>query len=553
MIGTIRKHSAWLWYVIAGLTIISFVWFMGSGPARNNRAGSNNTGGYGTIYGHEITPEAYENARREFFMYYWLQHGQFPSQREGVTEADIRRESYIRLLISEKAKTLGVSVSDDAVTTAAAEILRSLGRNNQSMPMDQFVQRVLTPENLTVVDFQNYLRSDLAIQQTIMALGLPGALIAPQEAAQLYDREYQEVSAQAVFFSYSNELSKVTVTPEAVQDFYTKNQAEYREPDRVKVSYVAFELTNFLAAALEKIGKTNLDSQVETIIRQQGIDAVPGAKTAEEAKAKIREFFLRKGEIEAASKQANDFATTLYAMTPAKAENLATVAKQKGLAVQTLAPFAKGFPPEGLTDSFVTAAFSLSADQPFSEMVSGTDALYLIALDQQIPSAVPTLEQIRSRVSADFRAVTAQNLARNAGMIFQSNVNAQVTAGKTFAQAAVAAGATPTLLKPFSLSSGEIPEAGARAEIGALKQAAFTTPIGKVSTFFPASGGGFVLSPQNLEPVDPAKKSAALPQFLAQVRRARQNQAFNQWLQTEVRELHDTPVFAEMTSGRAAK
>ena len=46
MIGTIRKHSKWLWWIIAGLTIISFVVFMGSGPAGRN-GGVRSSGGYG--------------------------------------------------------------------------------------------------------------------------------------------------------------------------------------------------------------------------------------------------------------------------------------------------------------------------------------------------------------------------------------------------------------------------------------------------------------------------------------------------------------------------
>ena len=44
---------------------------------------------------------------------------------------------------------------------------------------------------------------------------------------------------------------------------------------------------------------------------------------------------------------------------------------------------------------------------------------------------------------------------------------------------------------------------------------------------------GFVLFVQQMMPVDLAKKTAELPQFTVQVRRARQNEAFNLWLQSE--------------------
>jgi hypothetical protein len=552
MIGTIRKHSAVLWWTIIPITILSFVWYMNSAPSRGGGGGA--VGSLGTLYGREVTPQALDAATKDFMIFYWFNYnGQWPSEREGMNASAIRRESYIRLLLGEKAKQLGIRVSDEAVAAAGAEMLRKLGNGKQPVPPDVFAQQVLQPQGLTPKDLENYLRSDIAVQQTIMALGLPGALIAPQEAAQLYDRENQEISAQAVFFSYSNYLAQVTPTAAAVEDFYSKNMAAYREPERVEVSYVAFHLSNYLAAAEQSIGRTNLDNDVETQFRQYGVEGIRGAKNAEEAKKIIRESILRAKQISFLKPVANEFATAVYAE-----KNLEAVAQRQGFPVLTPAPFANNNIAAdvlNLPETFVRAAFKLAAEkQQFSELVNGTDSLYLLALKKEIPSSVPPLEQVRSRATDDYRAVTAQNLARNAGAIFHSNVTAEIAAGKTFAAAATAAGHPPVLLKPFALNAAEIPEVGDRAEIRELKQAAFTTPLGKASNFILTSEGGFVLSPQALEPINVTKKNADLPQFLTQVRRARQNQAFNEWLQTEIgRELRDTPIFAELTGGRPAK
>src|ERR1039458_3697555 len=84
-------------------------------------------------------------------------------------------------------------------------------------------------------------------------------------------------------------LLQYTQTPAVVAQFYTNNMAVYREPDRVSVNYLAYDLTNYFAAAEQKIGKTNLTSQAEAYFAQHGLEAVPGAKTPEEAKAKIRD------------------------------------------------------------------------------------------------------------------------------------------------------------------------------------------------------------------------------------------------------------------------
>jgi parvulin-like peptidyl-prolyl isomerase len=109
-------------------------------------------------------------------------------------------------------------------------------------------------------------------------------------------------------------------------------------------------------------------------------------------------------------------------------------------------------------------------------------------------------------------------------------------------------------LAPFSLSSSEVPELGDHADLGQLKQAAFTTPPGKISRFVPTADGGFILYVESLLPVDQSKKSADFQQYLAQVRRARQNEAFNLWLNTELnRELRNTQFFQDEQQANAGK
>ena len=553
MIGSIRKHSAWLWWLIAGLTIISFVWFMGQGPGKNGGGFSRTGSGYGTIYAKEINAGEFMTAQREFLIYYWLHNGEWPEKSVSFKREDLNRETYVRLLLIRKAEALGIHVSDDLVKTAAVELLRSVGRNGQMVPMEQFVGRVLAPENLTAGDLQKFLRDDLAIQQLIQTLGLSGALITPQEVSQLYDREYQEVSAQAVFFSASNYLAQVAVTPAVVADFYQKNMAAYREPDRVQVSYVAFEASNFLAQAKAEWAKTNFAETVDAAYAQYGATEFANAKTPDEAKAKIREVLIRNRALTDASQQAKEFATTLFAIDPAKPENLAALAKQKKLAVRTTAPFSAAYGPENLNvpAAFTKAAFKLNADEPLAGPITGTDASYVIALANSLPSAIPALDQIRARVTQDFQNREAAALAQRAGTNFVITATIQMSLGKTFAQAAVAAGQAPQILTPFSLSSQDVPEAGDRAEIGQLKRAAFTTTPGHIANFVTTTDGGFVLFVQSLLPVEQQKKTAELPQFTAQVRRGRENEAFNRWLQAEAnRELRNTPVYAELMGGQ---
>ena len=506
------------------------------------------------IYGHKLTQEDYVEARNEYYIFYRIHYGVWPDKNPNLSKTDLEREIYVHLLFDQKAAALGIHVSDEIVQQTAAEMLRGFGRNGQPAPIESFVKQLLQPEGLTADDFKRYVRHDLIIQQLVQTMGLPGELVTPQEAVADYEREHREFSVQAVFFSASNYLSAITVTPAAVAQFYTNYLAAYRLPDRVQVNYVEFNLSNYLAQAKAEWAKTNFEEVVEANYRQLGPDYFPDARTPEAAKVRIRELLVRNRALGEANQQANAFANAVFAIEPAKPENLATVAKQKGLIVHLTAPFDSAYGPKEFAapQEFTKAAFDLTPDEPLASPVLGPDAVYLLALVKKLPSDIPPFSEIRARVTEDYRSHEALMRAQRDGTNFYSHAALQMAAGKTFAQMAVAAGLQPLALPPFSLSSTNLAEPGDRAELDQLKQAAFTTPIGHISDFQETGDGGFVLYVQSQLPVDQGAMNAQMPQFIAQLRRAKQNDAFNEWLQVEAnRELRTTPAYQPQTAPTA--
>jgi hypothetical protein len=554
MIGTIRKHSVWLWWSIIPLTILSFVVYMGSGPSRNG--GGRDSGDYGSLYGNKITPEAFRNAQAEVYLEYLFKTGGWPNENPNVSQKDLTEQIYIRLMLIQKTGDLGIYVGDDAVVTAANGYLRLFDRSGEPMRLDRFVKQILQREQLTTEDFKNYIRHNLAIEQLRKTMGLTGELVTPQEAATVYERQHQELSAQIVFFSASNYLSSVAITPAAVRQFYTNYLAEYRLPDRVQVSYVAFEVTNFQAEAEQELSKTNFNDQVEAVYAQYGMNAFPGVKTPAEAKEKIRDILIRQQASANAKQQAKEFANAVFNMDPAKPENLAAIAKQKGVTVRVTAPFSREYGPEELTvpESFIKAAFALTTDEPLVGPVTGPNAVFVMALDKQLPSEIPPLDQIRGQVTRDYQFHEAVLRARSAGTNFVHTLSGSLAGGKSFASVCIAAGLQPQMLPAFSLSTRELPEAGDRANLSMLKQAAFTTPVGKTSDFEETGVGGFIVYVQSQLPIDQSKMNSELPQYAVALRRERQSEAFGQWVNLEAnRQLRDTPVFHKQTAPDTAR
>lgn len=553
MIGTIRKHSKWLWWFIAGLTIISFIYW-GSAPATRNSGGGRGSGNLGSIAGRKVTPDAYLSVKAEVYIEHWLNTRRWPDRDPNYSEADLERDIYLRLMLIQKADDLGIHIGNDAVATVANNILSSpamlqaFGSNGQAVPLEGFVKAVLQPENLSAADFENLVRDELVIDQLRQMVGMAGALITPEEAATFYQRQHQKLSAQIVVFSASNYLAAVPVTPALVGQFYTNYLAEYRLPDRVEVYYVAYPVTNFMAGAEQKL--TNLNDQVEAIYNRYGTNAVPDAKSPADAKGKIRDALIREQALADARQQADDFANTVFNMDPVRPENLTAAAKQKGLAVRLTAPFSQEYGPAEFTapEAFTKAAFGLTPDEPLAGPIVGRDAIYVIALGKQLPSEIPPLSQIRDRVTQDYQLHEGTLRAQAAGTNFVRTLPAGLAAGKSFAAVCAAAGLRPETLPPFSLSTTDLPELGDRVALNQLKGVAFATPVDRASGFEPTDDGGFIVYVKSHLPLDTAAMNAELPQFTEAFRQQRETAAFYNWLnRTGSRDLRNTPVFQEQT------
>jgi hypothetical protein len=518
-----------------------------------NRGGGGADVNFGTIYGQKITPDNYSASKREFYLSYLFRYGTWPD-KAGLKQLDLDKEIYLRLLFVKKADQLGIHVGDEAAAAVAGSMLRSFGRG-QPVSEPEFVSQVLTPQNLGVADFENYARHELVIQQLIQALGLSGALVTPQEAAEIYTRENRERNAQIIFFSASNYLADVKTTPDALAQFYTNYLAAYRLPDRVQVGYVAFDVSNFLAQSKVELEKTNFDAQIDQIYLREGAKDFPDAKTPGEAKAKIREIIIHNRAQAEALAQANDFATAVFKLDPPKPENLAAVAKQKNLAVKISAPFDSRTGPQDFSapDGFTAAAFGLTDDEPLAGPVAGANAIYVIALDKKLPSEIPPFSEIKDRVTQDFQMQQAVALARGAGTNAAIKLAVNMAAGRKFQPACAVAGVLPQTLPPFSLSTRELPEIGDRMDLSQFLRFATSLPIGQVSQFVDTGDGGFILYVESQLPVDPTAMNAHLPQFTAELRRARESEAFQQWLNVEAtRELNDTLFAKEMKDAAAA-
>ncbi|MCP5527993.1 MAG: peptidylprolyl isomerase [Verrucomicrobiales bacterium] len=536
MFGTIRKHQTWLWALIIGATIVSFVIFFTPTGSRGGQGGVRVN--YGTMNGRPITLAERRQAQREAELSFFLRTGQFPD-RASARQAgfDIDQETRSRLVLLAQVDELGIVVDDAAV---ADWVLRYFGGAEQPDAARAAYTQVLQMvrrSGISEREFNDFIRHQIALGHLQDVASVGGRLVTPREAAAEYREQNKKLEVEAVVLVSTNFLSQVQVPADELAQFYTNRQSAYRIPERVSVHYLRFAATNYLAQAEEALnGRTNLATQLDELYRTRGansfMDTNGQVMTPEAAKLKLREDLQQEESLLVARREASRFGAELDRIDPLTAEGLLNLAAAKGLTTRDTEPFAESdlSVVPGAGGRFNQAAFRLTAEAPVSASVVGQDGVYLLALKDRLPSEVEPLDAVRARVMFDFTRDRARRLAVEAGDQLAASLKAAVAGGKTFAEAVVDAGQTLVSLPRFTPSSTSLPGWDRRLQLREVQARAASMKTGEISDFMQTATGGFVLHVKDRQPVEEAELQEALPDYLKQLQQSGGMAFFRDWM-----------------------
>jgi hypothetical protein len=281
-----------------------------------------------------------------------------------------------------------------------------------------------------------------------------------------------------------------------------------------------------------------------------------GQKLSEaDAKAKIKEEARRFEALRAAHIKANEFGTLLYNDNVTQEEGFEKLAASKGLEVKVSPPFDR---TKGLEDTDFPAEFRQKAfelDQPPAsgqqtpsvpqavsvQPIIGSNAVYVIALKTKIPSQMQSFDQVKDKVTADYKYDKALQMARQEGQNFAQSVTNALAEKKPFEEVAKAAGAEVITVPEFTASTSSLTNLDSRIPFRTLHNIAADLKKGNASSFIPIGDGGMVIYMKDRVPVSDEKVKQNLPEFLARIRLYRQNEAFQQWFRHEAEQARLQP------------
>jgi peptidyl-prolyl cis-trans isomerase D len=557
MFGTIRRHQNWLWFIIIAVIIISFVMFFSPDVKFGGRGrAASATGQHGSINGQAITDKDFYPAYHEARVNHFFRTGQWPGNEESAQDT-LRRDAVSRVFLIGKLKELNINVSDEAVARLTRDRLpRELADN-----LGRFVKEYLEPNGSDMDTLERYLRHETGIQQLVQVASSSAKLLQPREAEILYRKENERLQVDVALFWASNYLSRVTVTNEAVQQYFTNNMARYRVPERLQIAYVPYYASNYFGQAEKMLGdRTNLNNAIDQEYFQKGPDSFKdeqGNKLSEaDAKAKIKEDVRQAFAITEALRQANEFGTVLYNESVVKSEAFEKLAADKKLEVKVTEPFdrVKGLEQGDFPATFRQKAFALTDQQQVQfSPIRGSNTVYVIALKKRIPSEMQPFDKVKDQVLHDFKYEKAQQMARQEGQAFQTSVSNSLAQGKSFADAAAAAKVQLITVPEFTPATSTLTNLDERVNFRTLHNVAVELKKGEVSSFMPLMEGGLVVYMRDRQAVPEDKVKQEMPEFLTRLRLYRQNEAFNQWFRKEAEQARVTLPQKEPPQARTTK
>ncbi len=442
-------QSKVLWYIILAVIIVSFVGFFT--PTMRSGGRQSRERDAGELFGKKVPQEEYRRAYHNTYIWYILSSGKMIQMNDQMTAA-LREEAWRRVAILRKAQAEKIPVADQEVVQQMQTMPLFRAENGEFDV--RIYKAVLQQLQITPWQAEELFREQIAIYK-LMYRPAQAALISPYELKQAYHLYTDRFVLDYVVIPRAQIEKTVTVSKETAQALFAETPEAFRMPVKVRVSYVEFPVSNFLAkvelpeaAALQVYNKNIENYRVENTNADAIVEYKPFEKVESEINEQIRYTLARK----LAAEKATEFVVAVAPKAEGGQPDFAGAVKASGLKVKTLPAFGLKEDLKGIdaTAPFRQAAFRLENDAytSFSDAVVGKDTVYVLSLEQRYPSFVPTFEAVEKEVMDAAREDAVTKALAERALEIEKAVAGATKAGTSFKEA----------VKPFGLKVQTTPE-----------------------------------------------------------------------------------------------
>lgn len=460
MVNLMRRYRQQLMLVVTVCTVISFVWFYNG--TRDSRRGE---GKVGTIYEQPVFLTDYQHGLRRMQMCQELGMFELVGGLAGNARTmEDAQPNFVfgTYVLRHESQALGLNPTTEEIVEAmkAMPVFQTNGAFDKAK-YDLYTQR-LASAGFTADQIEDAVRDSLRVEKLKSLVGTTVAT-PPSELREAFAEQNQKVEISLVRLKEEDFAKDVQISDEDLKKAFEERKSTFQTEQLRKVKAVAFTLA------------------------------------ADGMKLEGRE---RGAALQKVMEQANDFAV---AMTEKDAKFEAVAAKFGAKVVET-PEFSRGAPPKELGESSAAtaAAFDkLTKEQPNSDPVASEkrDGYYVMQLVNVTMPRQQTLEEVKDKLTEALkRERTSEKINAKANEV-RAKVDAELKAGKSFDDAAKAAGVTAEKLPAFSMAE---PPKGDQPGVREIQRAQAELSEGALSEVLTVRGGRIVFRVEKRLPIDEA-------------------------------------------------
>ena len=499
MVNLFRRFQQPLLIVLTVLTIIAFVVLFNLPATRN---GNYRADTVANLYGRGVSRTNVLRLARHFGI---AQSLQMVDLQPLIGEARSQNEAeenfaFNTLVLRHEAQELGIMSATPSETEQKA-LDEQIFARLQTMPRFQrnggfdptiyttFEQLFLTPNGMSAHELEETVADQIRLDKVKAVVGATVGTT-PAEVKDYYTERFGKLEVSVVRLKLDDFKAAVTITDADLKKLFDERTASLKTPEKRKVKFAAF--------------------------------APPKSDTPATGSAKAE-------LMQALAGKAQDFT---QAMTE-KGANFEAEAAKVGATVGETALFESGKPPAELDSNpkAAAAAFRLTAEQPNSDVVPSAKGMYVLQLSGTEAARALTYEEAKPDLEKQVKEERAQEAMNLKAAELRTKMDAELKAGKSFADAATTAGAKAEKLAPFSLTERMKDDPDAGTILGS----ALEMNEGQLSEFSPSATGGLIIHLDKKVPIDLAdydKQKGALETELGDSKR---EALFRDWLKARTK------------------
>jgi hypothetical protein len=445
----------------------------------------------GSIYGRNFSQAEYMREGRKYELCQYVLPELWQSLIQPAMSADQAMENFVwnSVVLRQESERLGIKPTD-AEVEEVIKTLPAFQTNNtyDSFKYNQFVQNALSPRGLMPDTLEEMARNDVRLRKLKALLGTV-VTASPTEIRSMFELRHGKLECQVVRFDLGEFLKAQQPSDDEVKKAYEERKSTLKTEEMRKVKFVAF--------------------------------TVPQTEKPLAGKERVDAF-------EKLSERAQEF---MVAMTE-KGAKFEAVAAKLGAKVQESPAFSENEPPAELEKSpkAADAAFKLTKTEPVSDAVQTDKGYLLLELAEVVPAREKTFDEAKTALVDDLKNERVMEAMTLKATEVRTKIEAELKAGKSFADAATAAGVKAEPFAPFSLSEPPFKEKDGRD----VTLAARDLNEGQVSPFVPTrsgadAGGGLLVYLAKKLPVDEKQFEDGKTELAEQLARSKAEAIFHEW------------------------